>query len=74
MQKIEGKRFTLVLPLDLVDRMEKQMEKEGRGQAEFIRRVLDRYLLEQEFRGDIPPDVAASIAKNKELLRLLKDG
>jgi hypothetical protein len=53
--------------------MEAQAAKESRTMADFIRRVIDRYLLEQEFRGDVSPEAAISIKKNKELLKLLKD-
>jgi predicted DNA-binding protein len=60
-------------PNELHARIKVQAEKEGRSLADFVRRVLDRYLVEHEFRGDITPAVAASIEKNKELLKLLKD-
>jgi len=78
MRKIEGKKFTIILSVDLAGRMEKQMKKEGRTQVEFIRRVLDRYLLEQEFRGDYGSAEAAtaaeaSIKANRELLEKLRN-
>ncbi len=73
MQKIEGKGLVLRLPNELHARVKAQAEKESRSIADFIRRVLDRYLVEHEFRRDITPAVAASIKKNKELLKLLRD-
>ena len=73
MKKIEGESFTVRLPSDLLARVEAQRKKENRSRAEFIRRALDRYLLEVEFRGGLTPEAEASIQKNKELLRLLKD-
>jgi predicted DNA-binding protein len=73
MRKIEGKGMLLRFPDELHTRIKVQAEKEGRSIADFVRRVLDRYLLEHEFRGDISSDVRRSIEKNKELLKLLKD-
>ena len=78
MNRIEGKKFTIILSSDLAERIEKQREKEGRSQAEFIRRVLDRYLLEQEFRGDYDSAEAAtaaeeSIKANRQLLEKLRN-
>jgi metal-responsive CopG/Arc/MetJ family transcriptional regulator len=72
MRKI-GKKFSVILPIDLLEKVDTQAAKEGRQRNEFIRRVLDRYLLEVEFRGDLAPEAEESIKKNKELLRLLKD-
>jgi metal-responsive CopG/Arc/MetJ family transcriptional regulator len=78
MRRIEGKRFTIILSSDLAERTEKQMKKEGRSQSEFIRRVLDRYLVEQEFRGDYESAEAAtaaeeSIKANRQLLEKLRN-
>jgi predicted DNA-binding protein len=72
-RKIEGKRFTIILPTELAERVDEQVEKEGRSLAEFIRRVLDRYLREVEFRGQLDPQARESIRKNKELLDLLRN-
>jgi hypothetical protein len=68
----------LRLPTELRERIKKQSQKEGRTEAEFIRRVLDRYLLEQEFRGGSESSdkaVAAqeSIDKNRKLHELLRN-
>lgn len=73
MKKLVGRVIKAKLPAELVSRAEVQAAKEGRNMAEFIRRVVDRYLLEQEFRGDLSSETANSIKKNKELLTLLKD-
>lgn len=73
MRKIHGRKITIILPDDLLNRIDEQAKKENRTQSEFIRRALDRYLLEQEFRGEVNRDAAISIKKNKELLKLLKD-
>jgi hypothetical protein len=73
MKKIKGKKITMVLPLALAVRMEQQMAREDRSQAEFVRRVLDRYLLEQEFRGPVDEAAQKSIAKNQELLKKLRN-
>jgi predicted DNA-binding protein len=77
MSKTRESKFTLRLPADLLARVEKQGEKEGRSTAEFIRRVLDRYLLEQEFRGASGSDVAVAaqqtIDENRKLLELLRN-
>lgn len=72
-RRITGKRFTVILPTELAERVDKQVEKEGRSQSEFIRRVLDRYLREVEFRGELDPQARESIRKNKELLHLLRN-
>ena len=72
-KKIQGKKFTIILPTELAERVDKQVEKEGRSLAEFIRRVLDRYLREVEFRGELDPQARESIRKNKELLHLLRN-
>ena len=71
-------KFTLRLPIELLDRIEKQSKKENRSTAAFIRRVLDRYLLEREFRGGSESSdkaVAAqeTIAENRKLLELLRN-
>jgi predicted DNA-binding protein len=75
MKKIEnGKALPpMLIPESLFLRMEEQREKEGRTKAEFIRRVLDRYLREVEFRGELSPEAEESIEKNKELLKLLRN-
>jgi metal-responsive CopG/Arc/MetJ family transcriptional regulator len=78
MNRIKGKKLTIILSADLADRIEKQMKKEGRSQVEFIRRVLDRYLVEQEFRGDYESAEAAaaaeeSIKANRQLLEKLRN-
>ena len=72
-RKIEGKRFTIILPTELAERVDKQVEMEGRSLAGFIRRVLDRYLREVEFRGQLDPQARESIRKNKDLLQLLRN-
>jgi predicted DNA-binding protein len=73
MRKIEGKRIPIQFPTELWNRIEQQREKEGRTAAEFIRRVLDRYLLEQEFRGPVDEAAQKSIAQNQELLKKLRN-
>ena len=74
MQKIEGKAMVLRFPEELHARMKARAKKEGRSLAEFVRRALDRYLLEAEFRGDaLDPEARESIRKNKELLHLLRN-
>lgn len=70
--------MNLRLPAELRVRVKKQSRKEGRTEAEFIRRVLDRYLLEKEFRGGSESSdkaVAAqeSIDKNRKLHELLRN-
>ena len=72
-RRITGKRFTVILPTELAERVDKQVEKEGRSLAEFIRRVLDRYLRDADFRGPLDPQARESIRKNKELLHLLRN-
>jgi metal-responsive CopG/Arc/MetJ family transcriptional regulator len=72
MRKI-GKKFSIVLPPDLLEKVDVQAEKEGRQRNEFIRRVLDRYLREVELRGQLDPEARESIRKNKELLHLLRN-
>lgn len=70
-------KFSIRIPIEIVRRMEKQRKKEGRSQAHFIRRVLDRYLLEQEFRGQSAGDVSVAaqetINENRKLLELLRN-
>ena len=74
MRKLNGEPVTFLLPFELAKRMDRQRKKEGRSKAEFIRRVLDRYLLEMEFRSpDTSPEAQESIRKNKELLKLLRN-
>lgn len=73
MKKIEGKRLTVIIPDHLLERAQEQIEKENRSQAEFFRRILDRYLREVEFRGELSPEAEESIEKNKELLKLLRN-
>jgi Arc/MetJ-type ribon-helix-helix transcriptional regulator len=72
-----SKTITLRLPAELKRRVEKQSKKEKRSVSDFIRRVLDRYLLEQEFRGtsgtsgsDVAVAAQQSINKNRKLLEL----
>jgi metal-responsive CopG/Arc/MetJ family transcriptional regulator len=72
MRKI-GKKFSIVLPPDLVEKVDAQAGKEGRQRNEFIRRVLDRYLREVELRGQLDPEARESIRKNKELLHMLRN-
>jgi predicted DNA-binding protein len=68
------KKLTMRLPAQLLDRLERQRKKEGRTQSDFIRRVLDRYLVEQEFRGgDVTAAAQASIEENRKLLDLLRN-
>ena len=72
------KKLTIRIPEELVERMERQRQKEDRSQSEFIRRVIDRYLLEQEFRGNhVSAGAAAaaeeSIKENRKLLDLLRN-
>lgn len=72
MNKI-GKQFSLVLPPDLVEKVDAQAQKENRSRGELIRRVLDRYLREVELRGELSPEARESIRKNKELLHMLRN-
>ena len=70
--------ITVRVQKELSARIKKQSKRENRSQAAFIRRVLDRYLLEQEFRGGSESSdkaVAAqdTITENKELLKLLRN-
>jgi predicted DNA-binding protein len=73
MNKVNGKVVKAKLPKELVERMDAQAAKEGRTIADFIRRVVDRYLREVEFRGELSPEAEESIEKNKELLKLLRN-
>lgn len=74
MRKIQGRRVPpFILPESLWMKMERQRKKEGRTRADFLRRVLDRYLREAEFRGDLSPEARESIQKNKQLLHLLRN-
>jgi hypothetical protein len=75
MRQIEGKRVPpFILPASLWKKMERQRKKEGRTRADFLRRVLDRYFREAEFRGDdLSPEARESIQKNKQLLNLLRN-
>jgi hypothetical protein len=73
MQKIDGRKITITFPEDLIRRVDDQARLEKRSQAEFIRRVLDRYLREVTFRGPLSPEAEESIQKNKELLKLLRN-
>jgi predicted DNA-binding protein len=75
MRQIEGKRVPpFILPASLWKKMERQRKKEGRTRADFLRRVLDRYFREVEFRGDdLSPEARESIQKNKQLLHLLRN-
>jgi len=75
MNKIKGRRLPpFILPESLWTKMERQRKKERRTRAEFLRRVLDRYLREAEFRGDdLSPEARESIQKNKQLLHLLRN-
>jgi predicted DNA-binding protein len=70
--------FTMRMSEELFERTEKQSRKEGRSTAEFIRRVLDRYLLEKEFRGtrensDVAVAAQETINENRKLLELLRN-
>lgn len=74
MRKIKGSTVVIKLPAELRARVEKRRKKENRSLAEFVRRTLDRYLLEMEFRGsDISPEAQESIQKNKDLLKRLRN-
>lgn len=74
MRKIKGSTIVIKLPAELRARVEKRRKKENRSLAEFVRRTLDRYLLEMEFRGsDISPEAQESIQKNKDLLKRLRN-
>ena len=75
MRKIEGRQVPpFLLPESLWTKMERQRKKERRTRADFLRRVLDRYLREAEFRGsDLSPEARESIQKNKQLLHLLRN-
>jgi metal-responsive CopG/Arc/MetJ family transcriptional regulator len=73
MRKKIGKKFSIILPEDLLVRVNEQAKKEGRLRNQFIRRVLDRYLREVELRGELDPAARESIRKNKELLRMLRN-
>jgi metal-responsive CopG/Arc/MetJ family transcriptional regulator len=73
MRKKIGKKFSIILPNDLLLRVDAQAKKESRLRNEFIRRVLDRYLREVELRGELGPEARESIRKNKELLHMLRN-
>jgi predicted DNA-binding protein len=73
MKKIKGKIIKARLPEELVDRTYARAAQEGRSVAEFIRRVLERYLREVEFRGDLSPEAEESIRRNKEFLTRLRN-
>lgn len=78
MKKIIGKRIGTIIPKELWNRIEKQRKKERLSLADFLRRVLDRYLTEQEFRGDYKSAEAKqateeSIKTNRELLEKLRN-
>ncbi len=77
MAKHKRSAISLRLPEELRARAKKQSEKEGRTLTDFIVRVLDRYLLEQEFRGGSGSEVAVaaqgSIDRNRKLLELLRN-
>jgi hypothetical protein len=70
-------KLTMRLPSELLARIKSQSKKENRTLTDFVIRVLDRYLLEQEFRGHSGSDVAVaaqkSIDENRELLKLLRN-
>ena len=71
---IKGKNVIIRMPAELGARVEKQRKKERRSFAEFVRRVLDRYLLEVELRGsEISPEAQESMQKNKDLLKRLRN-
>lgn len=68
------KTVTIRLSAELLDRIEQQRKKENRAQSDFIRRVLDRYLLEHQFRGDdVTAAAQTSIEENRKLLDLLRN-
>jgi hypothetical protein len=77
MTAIRDAKLTIRLPAELMARLKKQSKKENRTQTDFIIRVLDRYLLEQEFRGASGSDVAVAaqqtIDENRKLLELLRN-
>ena len=60
---------------ELLARIDRQAQAENRTQADFIRRVIERYLEDKEFEsGAAVKDAAtASMEKNKELLDKLAD-
>jgi hypothetical protein len=74
MREINGTKLIIKVPTELRTRVEKQRKKERRSVAEFVRRALDRYLLEVELRGsEISPEAQESIQKNKDLLKRLRN-
>jgi Ribbon-helix-helix protein, copG family len=74
MREIKGTKLIIKVPTELKTRVEKQRKKERRSVAEFVRRVLDRYLLQAELRGsEISPEALGSIQKNKDLLKRLRN-
>ena len=70
-------QLNIRIPVELARRIKKQSRKELRTEAAFIRRVLDRYLLEKEFRGGAKGDVAVAaqqtIDENRKLLEMLRN-
>ena len=66
---------------ELIRRIHKQRKKEKRNLSEFLRRVLDKYLLDQEFRTPSTIGVSAEVVeaahdsaeRNQKLHRLLRN-
>lgn len=74
MAKITKMVHTRVTP-ELLARIDRQAQVENRTQADFIRRVIERYLEDKEFESGaaVKDAAAASMEKNKELLDKLAD-
>jgi predicted DNA-binding protein len=60
---------------ELFAKIDRQAQAEKRTQADFIRRVLERYIEDKEFESDagVKDAAAASMEKNTELLDKLAD-
>lgn len=65
---------------ELMKRIRVQRKKENRELSEFVRRVLDKYLLDQEFRAsnsqvsaDVVEAASDSAKTNQQLHRLLRN-
>jgi predicted DNA-binding protein len=74
MAKITKMVHTRVTP-ELLARINHQAGVEQRNQADFIRRVLERYIEDKEFESGtaVKDAAAASMEKNAELLKKLED-
>ncbi len=51
----ETKTVTMKVPVAMNKRIEREMKKEGRNKTQFILRVLDFYISEQESRRKFGP-------------------